>query len=45
MEDYCEKDDLMESENEGISWLLQLKDKIKGISDSEDTAKSLPTIL
>lgn len=34
MEDYGEKEDLMESEDEGMSWLLQLKDEIKGISDS-----------
>ncbi|XP_038837641.1 uncharacterized protein LOC120034985 isoform X2 [Salvelinus namaycush] len=39
MEDYCEKEDLMESEDEGVSCLLQLKDEIKGISDSEDTVK------
>ena len=45
MEDYCEKEDLMESEDEGMSWLLQLNAEIKGITDSEDAVKSLPTSL
>ncbi|XP_071021678.1 F-box only protein 44-like [Oncorhynchus clarkii lewisi] len=43
IQDYCEKEDLMESEDEGIFCLLQLKDEIKVISDSEDAANRLPT--